>query len=280
MIKISVVMPTYNAEKYLHEAMDSVLKQSFADFEFIIVDDGSTDRTLEIIRSYKDKRIRLIENEHNFVETLNKGLTSACGKYIARMDADDIMYIDRLKIQYAIMQTEPTITVCSSWMSPFGENVLKGTIAQTTFGLIEQPLLHLLKGNMIFHPTVMIRTDFLRKHNLKYENYKYAEDYKLWLEIAKKKGVFYVESHPLLMYRISEQQVSKLKRNDQIEVLLKIKKEVLSYLFELNSREYTSLGEVFMSIEKLQGEGLMTDDDVFEFFFALFTRNKNSLLLD
>lgn len=280
MREISVVMPTFNAEKYVHEAIESVLKQTFVDFEFIIVDDDSTDNTLEIIRSYKDKRIRVIENKHNFVDSLNRGLNAASGKYIARMDADDIMHADRLKIQYTIMDAEPAITVCGSWMSPFGENVPKGTIAQTAFGLLEQPLVHFLKGNLIFHPTVMMQSDFLRKHNLKYEDYDYAEDYKLWLEIAKKNGRFYIESQSLLMYRVSEQQVSKQKRDDQIETSLKIKKEVLDYLFELNNKKHPSCKKIFLAMNEAQKEDLITDSDIFEFFFTLFMKNKNSLLAD
>ena len=129
MSKISVVMPTYNASKYVSEAIESTLKQSFFDFEFIIVDDGSTDNTREIIRSYDDNRIKLVENEHNFIGSLNKGLELAGGKYIARMDADDIMHIDRLKIQYSIMEAKPEIDICSAWMAPFGDNIPKGSVS-------------------------------------------------------------------------------------------------------------------------------------------------------
>ena len=88
MCEISVVMPVYNAEMYVKDAIESVLKQSFGVFEFIIIDDGSTDKTCSIIQSFDDKRIKLIVNKHDFIGSLNLGLDSAEGKYIARMDAD------------------------------------------------------------------------------------------------------------------------------------------------------------------------------------------------
>lgn len=279
MSEISIIMPTYNAEKYLKEAIESVLKQTFIDFEFIIIDDGSTDNTMQILRSFTDQRIKLIENKHDFVGSLNKGLSYASGKYIARMDADDIMHIDRLKIQYTIMEDEPSITLSSTWMIPFGENVPRGVISQSSFGLLDSPLLHLLKGNAIFHPTVMIKHEFLKKHNLCYEKYDYAEDYKLWLEIAKRKGVFYVESQPLMLYRVSEQQVSKQKRNSQIKTSIKVRNEILDYLLKINERELTRCMEILELMRQLRKIGLITDDDIFGFFYMLLDKNRNSLNL-
>lgn len=116
--QISVIMAAYNAEKYIGEAIESTLGQSFSDLEIIIVDDGSTDATRSIVRSYPDERLKLIENKHDYIGSLNIGLKTASGKYIARMDADDIMHIDRLKIQYAIMEEDPRTTICSSWITP------------------------------------------------------------------------------------------------------------------------------------------------------------------
>lgn len=90
-ISISVCMPVYNASRYLRDCIDSILSQSFTDFELLIVDDGSTDDSVEIIRSYSDSRIRLIENKHDYIGSLNLLLQEARGKYIARMDADDVI---------------------------------------------------------------------------------------------------------------------------------------------------------------------------------------------
>ena len=104
MCEISVVMPVYNAEMHIKDAIESVLEQSFVDFEFILIDDGSTDRTSSIIQSYNDKRVRLIQNSHNFIESLNLGIENSLGKYMARMEGEYIRHIDRRKIQDAGVQ--------------------------------------------------------------------------------------------------------------------------------------------------------------------------------
>ncbi|MDD4761099.1 MAG: glycosyltransferase family 2 protein, partial [Bacteroidaceae bacterium] len=131
---ISIVMSAYNVEKYIKEAIDSIIGQSFSNFECIIVDDGSTDSTRDIIRSCQDERIVLLENKHDFIASLNLGMDAARGKYIARMDADDIMHPDRLKIQYSVMESEPSITVCGTWMQHFGERVPPQSIAVSVNG--------------------------------------------------------------------------------------------------------------------------------------------------
>jgi glycosyltransferase involved in cell wall biosynthesis len=148
--KISVVMPAYNAEKYISEAMESILNQTFIDFVLLIVDDGSTDDTVKIIRSYKDSRITLIRNNHEGIVTaLNTGFEKVAGKYVARMDADDVMHPQRLEIQYSYMEENSDITVCASWMRVFDD---KGTsrITQIHEGYIDNILQKLLKGNIIY----------------------------------------------------------------------------------------------------------------------------------
>ncbi len=120
-------MSAYNVEKYIAESINSILRQSFRDFELIIVNDGSTDRTQSVIDSFDDKRlIKIVNPRHDFIESLNTGMATAKGKYVARMDADDIMHVDRLRIQHALMEENPEITVCTSWLTPFGEGIAKG----------------------------------------------------------------------------------------------------------------------------------------------------------
>lgn len=274
---ISVVMPTYNAEKYVAEAIESVLNQTFNNFEFIIVDDGSTDSTKSIIQSFKDNRIKLIENEHNFIASLNIGINNASGKYIARMDADDIMHRERLATQYATMEEPLNITVCSSWINVFGENIHEDTIVSSLFGLVECPLLYFLNKNVLFHPTVMIRSDFLRKYSLQYENYEYAEDFKLWVEIAKCGGTFYVDSQPFLSYRISSRQVSNQKKEEQKRTTIQIRKEVLSYLLQQNNDRFQSLSLMSDGMVSMIEEELLTDNDVLNVFDYIFNKNKRKL---
>jgi len=109
MPKVTVLMPVYNAEKYLKEAIGSILGQSFSDFEFLIINDGSTDSSVKIIKSYDDPRIRFIANEKNLgvIPTLNKGFALAQGEFIARMDADDISLPKRLELQADFMDKHP-----------------------------------------------------------------------------------------------------------------------------------------------------------------------------
>lgn len=216
MNKISVVMCTYNVETYIAEAIDSVLNQSFDDFEFIIVDDGSEDGTLPIICSYSDARINLIKNKHDYIGSLNIGLKTAIGKYIARMDADDIMHPDRLKVQHRLMEQHTAIDILGSWIEVFGDNI-RSHVTGTLYGFIQYPLFKLLRGNILFHPTIMIRKSFLEAHNLQYESYAHAEDYKLWVDSAIQGACFYIEPQALNYYRVSDRQVTQKRRLKQEE---------------------------------------------------------------
>lgn len=154
---ISVCMPMYNASQYLRECIDSILLQTFTDFELLIVDDGSTDDSCDIVRSYNDSRIRLIENKHDYIASLNMLLDEAKGKYIARMDADDVMMPYRLEKQYNYMEQNIEVDVLGGGMSLFG-------ISNSTFIPLEELTIYdMLQGCCISHPTVMIRKDIFIK---------------------------------------------------------------------------------------------------------------------
>lgn len=271
MKSLSVLMPTYNCEDFVKEAIESVLNQSFCDFEFLIVDDGSSDRTLSVVESYKDERIVLIRNEHNFVGSLNCGLSRAEGKYIARMDADDIMHPDRLQIQYSIMEECPQIDVCSSWMSGFGKGISK-TVMSTLSGVIRFPLKIFLKHNFVYHPTVMLRKDFLNKFDLKYQPYEHAEDLKLWSEIAKQGGTFYVEPQSLLYYRVSEGQVTQKFHVMQMSTTARIKKEIIDYLISTLDLERDEINDLRSRMLAMTEKGLVSYPFYFDLFYELFSR--------
>lgn len=275
---ISVVMSVYNVEKCVSEAIKSVLKQSFSDFELIIVDDGSTDNTVSVIHSFQDRRIILIENEHDFIKSLNLGMETASGKYIARMDADDIMHIDRLRIEYAVLEENPDITICTSWISPFGEDIPKGTISRTISGIVKSPLLHLLRNNLIFNPTSMMRSNFIKKHAIKYEYYDFAEDYKWWVEMAKAGAVFYIEPQSLLYYRISDSQVTHRYKEKMRETSICIRKEIADYLITLNSKQFPEFSEILKAFNKLKTSNLLSEEDIIGFIYTLFAKNENLLI--
>lgn len=266
-MEISIVMPVYNGEKYIAEAISSVLNQTFRDFEFIIVNDGSTDKTIQIIKKFKDPRIHLIHNNHDFIQTLNKGIIAARGKYIARMDADDIMLPQRLEIQYQVMKDNPEITICSSYFEAFGQyNGICGLFD----GKIQYPLLHMLEGNIIAHPTVMIRKTFLQQHKLQYEYYDYAEDYKLWSEIAKCQGIFYVIPKALIKYRISQDQITQKKSKEQETTVLRIQNEILDFLINHCPLKSKEIKELSIHIFHLNEQNLISEKTTFSLFSEIF----------
>lgn len=275
MIEISVLMCVYNMREYIDEAIKSILNQTFKDFELIIVDDGSVDGTLDIVRSYVDDRIKIIQNEHDYIASLNMGLKAVSGRYIARMDADDIMHVDRLRLQHAFMDRNPSLVVCSSWMKPFGKDVDKGVQWQTVNGYIQDPLLALLRNNILFNPTVMIRRSFLINHKLVYNSVKYAEDYRLWVDIAKAGGTFYVIPTSLVYYRISSKNMSKQNIQEREKETFNIRKEILYKLLEERLvGANAELKRIFTFMEIAAERNIVPVDLIFSFFYKLL-KEKN-----
>ena len=177
---VTVLMPVYNAERYVSEAIESILNQTYRDFEFIIINDGSTDQSEEIIQRYNDSRIVYVRNERNIrlVATLNKGIRMASGKYIMRMDADDISSTDRMKLQVKFMELHPDVGVCGSFLSVFGETI-KPYLSRRPEN-DEDIRSSMLVNNPLGHPNVIIRKSVLVKNDIWYdENYYRMEDWGL-----------------------------------------------------------------------------------------------------
>lgn len=207
--KISVVMPAYNAEKYVSEAITSIISQTFTDFEFIIINDSSADSTKQIIESFSDPRIKLINNERNqgVAQSLNIGISAAKGKYIARMDADDISLPERLQTQFNFMERNPDIDICGSWIETFGDRN----------EIVKKPLVHSdIRDTTFFscsmtHPTVIFKRDL----NIQYSSdFPRAEDYDLW---CRKINELKFANIPevLIRYRLHEYQVSSANKSNQ-----------------------------------------------------------------
>lgn len=183
--EISVVMPVFNAEKFVKQAVESILKQTFTDFEFIIIDDGSTDLTAAILDLFSDARIVRINHKHNegLVKSLNDGINQARGEFIARMDADDISLPERFGLQYQYLQDHPEIGALG------GNFSLIGADGQHIMNK-EHPLSNqLIKWKMCFenpiqHPTVMMRRDVVKNLN-GYRDFKASEDYDLWQRMSE-----------------------------------------------------------------------------------------------
>lgn len=254
---ITIGIPIYNAEAYLEDAIKSVLAQSFYEFELILIDDGSTDKSLEIAQSFKDQRIRIISDGENkrLPARLNQIIDLAKYDYIARMDADDLLDINRLKIQFEYLKNHPEIDLVTTGMYSIGKkNEILGKRIPKNYmmnaGEILQGLTNLL------HASMLARKEWCLRNLYRVDN-ALAEDYELWLSAAIKEDLKYaVIQEPLYYYREVE-NVKKDKMikgyNTQIEVIeryysgviseackkrivkkFKIKKNIVKFLYFLN----------------------------------------------
>lgn len=222
--KVTVLMPVYNGAKYLKTSIESILNQTYNNFCFLIVDDGSTDEGLEIIKAYKDSRIKLLINETNqgLVFSLNKGFENAIGKYLARMDCDDFSIPDRIEKQVEFMESHPDIGVCGSWYSVFNESFddeLYTAYLPTSPDNISTGLFF---GCCLCHPSTMLRLKFMRKYHLRYDiYYLHAEDYGLWVrcnQLSKLANIPEV----LLHYRVNPTGICSVHHKEQKESTCKI----------------------------------------------------------
>ena len=211
---VTVLMPVYNCELYVAEAIESMLQQTYQNFEFLIIDDASEDETLKILKRFTDSRIHIIEKQKNtgYTNSLNYGLTIAKGKYIARMDGDDISLPKRLELQVAYMEQHPDVVVCGAFYKIIGTETIK------TFPTNHEAIkVNLLENTCFAHPLVLIRKTTLDAHHLNYDLTKEpAEDYALWVTLLKYGKLHNIED-VLLHYRVHEQQVSQKSRKLQLE---------------------------------------------------------------
>ena len=187
--KVTVLMSVYNGGKYLREAIESILNQTFKDFEFLIINDGSTDRTAEILQSYDDPRIKIINNEKNIglTKSLNKGLKMARGEYIARMDADDISMPERLEKELTTITNDKEIGMVTSWIDEISQIVTHSdysTRVRTT-NFPEEIFYTLLFHNCIAHSTVLFNKELVLSLGGYDESYEQSQDYDLWIKLSR-----------------------------------------------------------------------------------------------
>ena len=241
-VQISVILPVYNAAQYLKETIESVLTQTFSDFELIIINDGSTDESESIAISFEDKRIIYIKNPINLglIATLNKGIDLSTGKYIARMDADDICLPQRFEKQWNLMESNLNLDVCGSSITYFNTTGnLKNWDVPLSDKLIKTQL---LVGPGFSHPTVFLRTSSLKQQQIYYsKDYIHAEDYELWVRLATLGFQFQNIKEPLLYYRIHEENVSKTNQGTQKLIHSKIQQQQFENFLKrpLNHHELT-----------------------------------------
>ncbi|EGT0664113.1 glycosyltransferase family 2 protein [Citrobacter werkmanii] len=219
---VSVIMPVYNSEKFLSEAIKSILSQSYKNIEFIIINDGSTDSSDSIIKGFlEDKRIRYISRSNKgLVYSLNEGLDIAKGMYIARMDADDISHPQRMEkqIRFLLKNDQVAVVGCSSYIINLESKII-GQRNPPTSTFLNKALL--LFGPTLSHPTVMFNRNVIGDDLYYSDDFKHAEDFELWLRLSNK---YIIEnlSEKLFSYRINESGVSQSNYREQKENAAKV----------------------------------------------------------
>jgi glycosyltransferase involved in cell wall biosynthesis len=255
---LSVLMPVHNCEPYIRAAMESVLNQTFSDFEFIILDDGSTDGTWrELLPFQADSRVVLLRRPHQgFAASLNEGLKHCRAPLIARMDGDDICENHRFATQMAYMKEHPEIAVCGSWIKLFGDKEEVWHYRRTD-GQIKSLMTFARTG--FGHNAVMIRRDVFEQFQYEPE-FDCYEDYRLWTSIAAKSRLRFANIQEVLVhYRKHAEQVSqkhKLRQNQ-------LRREIMwRYLSELGVDFSAKEFGLFMKIRESERADSPQDVDI------------------
>ncbi|SEM69178.1 Glycosyl transferase family 2 [bacterium A37T11] len=277
MPEITVFMAAYNTERYIGEAVESILNQSFEDFELLIVNDGSTDRTREVVLQFTDSRIKLIDNPSNMglTYTRNVALTEARGNYIAVLDSDDIALPNRLKRQYDEMQSRPELALLGSQSFIIDS---QGKLEDENLNIkvgAELVKVTLLFNNTYVNSSVMFKTDVFRE--LKgYREFAPVEDYEFFLRISDRYAVDNLDEH-LVKYRRHDHNISKLKVEKALSLLKDIKEQQLEKLLVNPDKkmaailfwpdpEIHSLDEVlqmFILLKEANEQKKVYDDEIF-----------------
>ena len=238
-VKISVIMSVYNGEDYLAEAIDSVLGQTFEDFELIIINDCSTDKTEEILKRYEalDARVKVHTNEVNLrlPSSLNKAISVATGKYIARMDADDICLPDRFEKQYAFMEENSDVALSSCRFMTLKNGVVSsgGCGGKNDNEAIKALL---LVTNPILHPGIIAKADVIRQ--LGYDkSFTCTEDMELWSRFVMADYKVEILPEYLMIYRLHDKQITETTRERQRSEVVTIQKRYYGQMLEVMSEE-------------------------------------------
>ena len=270
---VSIVMPAYNMAAFLLECIPSILEQDYDNFELIIVDDGSTDQTAEVVHSFLDNRIVYVRREHDYMASMNVGIRLTKGKYIMRMDADDLMLQGRIRKQVEYMEAHPEVDVCGSGMKNFGkdDSSLHGLTGHTS--IISSLLLY----NTMAHPTIIMRKEsvehYIAKHETLYDKeYVYAEDYRLWTCMAMEGFRFDNIKDMLIKHRISSQAVTSVYAEESRRTAEKIKTEYLKYAIQEICQKGETFERIIDDIMKLSSENQLNLQDIRQLVYVLYKR--------
>ena len=243
--RVSVLMSVYNGEKYLFDAIDSILRQTYKDFEFLIINDGSSDSSCDIINAFNDSRIRIVNNPTNIglTNSLNKGIDLARGEYIARIDADDVAVPERLEAQLAYLEIHHGTALVSSAVLIIDD---RGNDIRT-YVPPQDPILmswHLIFRNPIRHSSVMWRKKMVEKTIGKFNpDFRLAQDYELWSRINQRFSIGTIEK-VLIKFRMHNSMLSTVQYNLQNDFAVQVTKNQLaapSFRMELSDQEVSDL---------------------------------------
>ncbi|HQD08740.1 MAG TPA: glycosyltransferase [Flavihumibacter sp.] len=255
---ISVVMPAYNAAQYILESIESVLSQSYRHFELLVIDDGSTDNTADIIRSVNDDRIKLVANDqnHGIIFTLNRGIALANGKYIARLDSDDLAMPTRFEKQVRFMEENPKAGACGTYFKVIDKE--GKTLQQVKFPSAPRDAkTYLLLHNCFCHSSVMMRTDLAKA--LKYaDEYLVCEDHELWHRISQVTEIANVPEY-LTAYRIHGNNISTTKREIMFNSLKMLNRKMLTDIGMIFSEEELTLHSAMLTYQHQVFDGIKLD---------------------
>jgi glycosyltransferase involved in cell wall biosynthesis len=252
---VSVIIPVYNAEKYLEDSLYSLLQQTYTNFEVIAINDGSNDRSLEILNFFSshDGRLKVYSNEYNrgIVYTLNRGLNLSRGDLIARMDADDIAFSNRLEIQVVFLLQNSKVGVLGANFQHFGHENTTSILSEYH----DQIELDLYFFNPMCHPVIMFRKSILEMNDIRYRDmFSHMEDWDLWFQLIRCTK-FHNLNKVLLKYRIEGQNISVINResknerfNSFFQFHLRI---ILGHISEQNVRMHLLLSNYNYNYEKL-----------------------------
>jgi Glycosyl transferase family 2 len=219
--KVTVLMAVHDGEPYVGEAIGSVLDQTFADFELLVVDDASTDATVEVIERFGDPRLRLLRNERNLgqVPSLNRGLREARGTYVARLDADDACRPTRLARQVDVLDSHPRVGLVGTWLEAIDERGRRvGELRKSLDDYVDFLYHTLIMRVYVSHPSAMYRREAVLALGGYDEQTGPAEDKDLWRKLALERYEARIVAEPLVRYRLHDRQLSQTRAAYQREV--------------------------------------------------------------
>ena len=274
--KVCCIISTYNTKKeYLEFAVQSVLDQTYKNFELIIIDDGSEIPVKEVLKDFTDERISIYRNETNKGQcySRNFGMEIMDGEYMAVLDGDDAFHKDKLKEQVAYLEKHPNCDILATQFKYLSDNKKVTPFVRMTKNPEEYRVKLFWDDEKVLHSSVMVRSEFIKKNNVQYDvRYKYATDYGFWCQCSKHKGRFSILNKYLAYYRMNSNQVSREHANEQKQCGFNI---YLNQLENLNITPTETEKEIHLSLFHYLIEG-KSSQETYDWYLKLLKASQKS----